>query len=101
NKDALEKLFKADIKARIDETAKYIKPGKGTLDQALMFIPSETIYYDVLTEKVGINGRNLLAYAAEKRVTVVGPTTLAAMLQTVAHGLRSFEVPTATEKIRK
>jgi len=100
-RDAYEKLFKADIKGRIDETAKYIKPGKGTLDQALMFIPSETIYYDILTERVGINGRNLLQYAAEKRVTIVGPTTLAAMLQTVAHGLRSIEIHKDTEKIRK
>ena len=98
---SFEKLFKADIKGRIDETAKYIKPGKGTLDQALMFIPSETIYYDILTEKVGINGRNLLQYAAEKKVTIVGPTTLAAMLQTVAHGLRSVEIHKDTEKIRK
>jgi DNA recombination protein RmuC len=100
-KDAYEKLFKTDIKGRIDETSKYIKPGKGTLDQALMFIPSETIYYDILTEKVGINGRNLLQYAAEKKVTIVGPTTLAAMLQTVAHGLRSIEIHKDTEKIRK
>lgn len=100
-KDALEKAFKADIKGRIDETSKYIKPGKGTLDQALMFIPSETIYYDILTEKVGINGRNLLQYAAEKKVTIVGPTTLAAMLQTVAQGLRSIEIHKDTEKIRK
>lgn len=101
HKAALEKLFKSDIKSRIDETAKYIKPGKGTLDQALMFIPSETIYYDILTEKVGINGRNLLQYAAEKKVTIVGPTTLSAMLQTVAHGLRSIEIHKDTEKIRK
>ncbi|MFZ2544996.1 MAG: DNA recombination protein RmuC [Candidatus Saccharimonadales bacterium] len=100
-KTAFEKLFRNDIKGRIDETAKYIKPGKGTLDQALMFIPSETIYYDILTERVGINGRNLLAYAADKKVTIVGPTTLAAMLQTVAHGLRSIEIHKDTEKIRK
>ncbi len=100
-KESYEKLFKADIKGRIDETAKYIKPGKGTLDQALMFIPSETIYYDILTEKVGVNGRNLLQYAAEKKVTIVGPTTLSAMLQTVAQGLRSIEIHKDTEKIRK
>lgn len=100
-RDVLERSFKNDIKGRIDETSKYIKPGKGTLDQALMFIPSETIYYDILTEKVGVNGRNLLQYAAEKKVTIVGPTTLAAMLQTVAHGLRSIEIHKDTEKIRK
>lgn len=100
-REVLEKAFKTDIKNRIDETSKYIKPGKGTLDQALMFIPSETIYYDILTEKVGINGRNLLAYAGEKKVTIVGPTTLSAMLQTIAQGLRSIEIHKDTEKIRK
>lgn len=100
-KEVYEKLFKADIKGRIDETSKYIQPGKGTLDQALMFIPSETIYYDILTERVGINGRNLLQYAAEKKVTIVGPTTLSAMLQTIAQGLRSIEIHKDTEKIRK
>lgn len=100
-KDALEKQFKLDIKGRIDETSKYIKPGKGTLDQALMFIPSETIYYDILTERVGISGRNLLQYAAEKKVTIVGPTTLLAMLQTISQGLRSIEIHKDTEKIRK
>jgi DNA recombination protein RmuC len=100
-KEALERMFKADIKSRIDETSKYIQPGKSTLDQALMFIPSETIYYDILTERVGINGRNLLQYAAEKRVTIVGPTTLSAMLQTIAQGLRSIEIHKDTEKIRK
>jgi len=100
-KEVLEKLFKTDIKNRIDETSKYIQPGKGTLDQALMFIPSETIYYDILTERVGINGRNLLQYAAEKKVTIVGPTTLSAMLQTIAQGLRSIEIHRDTEKIRK
>src|SRR5665213_322452 len=43
---ALERAFKEDLKRRIDETAKYINTNKGTLDQALMFIPSEAIYYD-------------------------------------------------------
>src|SRR3989338_7283370 len=82
---ALERAFKEDLKRRIDETAKYIKHGKGTLDQALMFIPSEAIYYDLLANKVGfagVSGRNLMQYAAvEKRVTTVGPSTLTAMVQ--------------------
>src|SRR5882724_9940075 len=70
----LERAFKEDLKRRIDETAKYINPGKGTLDQALMFIPSEAIYYDLLANKVGlgnVSGRNLIQYASEKKVTVV------------------------------
>jgi DNA recombination protein RmuC len=103
-KEALERVFKTDIKARIDETAKYIMPGKGTLDQALMFIPSEAIYYDLLANKVGlgaVSGRNLIQYAGEKKVTIVGPSTLSAMLQTIMQGLRSIEIHKDTEKIRK
>ncbi len=103
-RDSLEKSFKTDIKTRIDETAKYILPGKGTLDQALMFIPSEAIYYDLLANKVGVggvSGRNLIQYASEKKVTIVGPSTLSAMLQTIMQGLRSMEIHKDTEKIRK
>ena len=101
----IEKAFREDLKRRIDETAKYILPGKGTLDQALMFIPSEAIYYDLLANKVGltgISGRNLLQYAsAEKKVTIVGPSTLSAMLQIIVQGLRSIEIHRDTEQIRK
>ncbi len=102
---SLERAFKEDLKKRIDETAKYVKPGKGTLDQALMFIPSEAIYYDLLANKVGlggVSGRNLMQYAAaDKKVTIVGPSTLSAMLQTIVQGLRSIEIHKDTEKIRK
>lgn len=100
----LTRAFKEDVKKRIDETSKYIKPGRGTLDQALMFIPSEAIYYDLLANKVGVgnvSGRNLMQYAVEKKVTIVGPSTLSAMLQTIAQGLRSIEIHKDTEKIRK
>ena len=103
-RESLAKLFKEDLKRRIDETSKYINPGKGTLDQALMFIPSEAIYYDLLANKVGlgnVSGRNLIQYASEKKVTIVGPSTLSAMLQTIVQGLRSIEIHKDTEKIRK
>jgi DNA recombination protein RmuC len=104
DKQALERAFKEDVKKRVDETAKYIMPGKGTLDQALMFIPSEAIYYDLLANKVGaagVNTKNLMQYAVGKKVTIVGPSTLSAMLQTIAQGLRSIEIHKDTEKIRK
>lgn len=105
DKPALEKSFKEDLKKRIDETAKYIQPKKGTLEQALMFIPSEAIYYDLLANKVGesgVNGRDLMQYAAvDKRVTIVGPSTLSAMLQIVSQGLSSLEIQKDTEIIRK
>lgn len=105
DRPALEKIFKDDLKKRIDETAKYINARKGTLGQALMFIPSEAIYYDLLANKVGaggVNGRDLMQYAAvDKRVTIVGPSTLSAMLQIIAQGLNSLEIQKDTEIIRK
>ena len=104
-KPALERAFKEDLKRRIDETSKYIKTNKGTLDQALMFIPSEAIYYDLLANKVGltgVSGRNLMQYAAvDKKVTIVGPSTLSAMLQVIVQGLRSIEIQKDTDTIRK
>ena len=105
DRPALERAFKEDLKKRIDEAAKYIKPGRGTLDQVLMFIPSEGIYYDLLANKVGltgVSGRNLMQYAsADKKVTIVGPSTLAAMLQIIVQGLRSIDIHKDTEQIRK
>ncbi len=104
-RDAFGKVFKEDLKKRIDETAKYIQPKKGTLDQALMFIPSEAIYYDLLANKVGasgVSGRDLMQYAAvEKRVVIVGPSTLSAMMQVIVQGLKSLEIQKDTEVIRK
>ncbi|MCH8136023.1 MAG: DNA recombination protein RmuC [Proteobacteria bacterium] len=83
----LEKEFKNDLKKRIDETAKYIKPQEGTLDFAFMFIPSEAVYYDLLINKIGavkVNTVSLIEYAAgQKKVMVVSPTTFLAYLQTV------------------
>lgn len=102
---ALERAFKEDLKRRIDETSKYINTNKGTLDQALMFIPSEAIYYDLLANKVGmgnVSGRSLMQYAAkDKKVTIVGPSTLSAMLQVIVQGMRGLEIHKDTEKIRK
>ncbi|HSX31836.1 MAG TPA: DNA recombination protein RmuC, partial [Candidatus Saccharimonadales bacterium] len=48
------RAFKTDLKNRIDETSKYIRPKDGTMDYAFMFIPSEAIYYDLLVNKVGV-----------------------------------------------
>src|SRR3989338_5773974 len=53
SKIELEKSFKQDLKNRIDETSKYVKPEEGTMDFAFMFIPAEAIYYDLLINKVG------------------------------------------------
>jgi DNA recombination protein RmuC len=104
-REAYEKEFKNDLKKRIDETSKYIKPAKGTMDFAFMFIPAEAIYYDLLVNEVGavkINTRSLIDYAfKEKRVIIVSPTTFAAYLQTVMQGLRALKIEEQTKEIIK
>jgi DNA recombination protein RmuC len=98
----LERAFKADLKARIDETAKYIKPSEKTLDFAFMFIPSEAIYYDLLVGKIGIVHRDLIEYAfKEKKVVIVSPTSFLAYLQTVLQGLRAMQIEESAQEIKK
>jgi DNA recombination protein RmuC len=96
-----ESAFFEDLKRRIDETGKYIKPEEGTLDFAFMFIPSEVIYYDLLNRKVGVRGDvSLIEYAfTKKRVIIVSPTTLLAYLQTVVYGLKALHIEESAKKI--
>jgi DNA recombination protein RmuC len=104
-KAALEKEFKNDLKLRIDETAKYIRPQEGTLPFAFMFIPAEGIYYDLLVNEVGsikVNTRNLIDYAyMEKKVIIVSPTTFSAYLMSVLHGFRAFKIEEKAVEIGK
>ncbi|HOZ36336.1 MAG TPA: DNA recombination protein RmuC [bacterium] len=104
-KKALEKEFKNDLKKRIDETAKYIRPTEDTLDFAFMFIPAEGIYYDLLINEVGavkVDTGGLIDYAfKEKKVIIVSPTTFAAYLQTVLQGLRALQIEESAKEIRK
>jgi DNA recombination protein RmuC len=104
-REKLEKLFKQDLKNRIDETSKYVRPGEGTMDFAFMFIPSEAIYYDLLVNKVGavkISTRDLITYAfREKHVIIVSPTSFLAYLQTVLQGLRALQIEESAKEIKK
>ena len=99
----MEKLFKMDLKTRIDETSKYIKPAEKTMDFAFMFIPSEAIYYDLLINKVGavqVNTRDLIEYAfKERHVIIVSPTSFLAYLQTVLQGLRALQIEESAKDI--
>jgi len=104
-RETLVKAFKSDLKNRIDETSKYIRPNEDTMDFAFMFIPSEAIYYDLLVNKVGstnTSARDLLEYAfKEKGVIIVSPTTFLAYLQTVLQGLRSLQIEEQAKEIQK
>lgn len=90
------KKIRDDLKKRIDETSKYIRPEEKTMDFAFMFIPSESLYYDLLIGTVGTSGatsRDLIEYAfRDKKVIIVSPTSFMAYLQTVLQGLRSLQI---------
>lgn len=106
NKIEKEKFLakvRTDLKNRIDETGKYIRPGEKTMDFAFMFIPSESLYYDLLIGGVG-NGsssRDLIEYAfRDKKVIIVSPTSFMAYLQTVLQGLRSLQIEEQAKDIQ-
>ncbi len=102
---AAQRQFKEDLKKRIDETAKYIKPKEGTLPFAFMFIPAEGIYYDLLVNRIGgadVNARNMVDYAMnDKKVIIVSPTTFYAYLQSVLYGFNAFKIEKNAEEIQK
>jgi len=104
-KGEMEKIFKQDLKNRIEETAKYIRPDEGTMDFAFMFIPSEGIYYDLLVNQVGgikISTSDLIEYAfKQKKVIIVSPTSFYAYLQTVMQGLRALKIEESAQEIIK
>lgn len=104
-KEKLEKLFVSNLKDRITETSKYIKPSLGTVDFAFMFIPHEAIYYDLLINKIGVlkeDSESLIQRAASKyHVIIVSPTSFLAYLQTVLQGLKALQIEEQAKDIVK
>lgn len=102
DKAQYEKVFLNDLKLRITETAKYIRPTEKTTDFAFMFIPHEGIYYDLLSNKVGAGEDNLIQRAAGTyKVIIVSPTSFLAYLQTVMQGLKAMEIEEKAQDIIK
>jgi DNA recombination protein RmuC len=106
HKPEREKLLakvRSDLKNRIDETSKYVRPNENTMDFAFMFIPSESLYYDLLIGDVGTgsSARDLIEYAfRDKKVIIVSPTSFMAYLQTVLQGLRSLQIEEQAKDIQ-
>lgn len=102
-REALLAKVRADLKGRIDETSKYIRPDEHTMDFAFMFIPSESLYYDLLIGDVGTGAgaRDLVEYAfRDRKVIIVSPTSFMAYLQTVLQGLRSLQIEQQAKEIQ-
>lgn len=86
------RAFARDVRTRVDEIArKYILPDEGTFDFALMYVPAENVYYEIII-KDDADGESIAAYALERRVIPVSPNSLYAYLQVIALGLRGLRI---------
>ncbi|MCM8771436.1 MAG: DNA recombination protein RmuC [Candidatus Omnitrophica bacterium] len=95
-KNIYRKKFIQDVKARIDEIAKkYILPDENTYDFAMMYVPAENVYYEMIIKE------DLLSYALSKRVIPVSPNTFYAYLQVICLGLKGLEVERNAMQILK
>jgi len=103
-REKLERALANDLKMRVQETAKYVRPEEGTMDFAFMFIPHEAIYYDLLINKISTGGEeseSIIQRAAGKyHVIIVSPTSFLAYLQTVLQGLRALNIEEQAKEIR-
>ena len=104
NQDSKKKAkaeFTRSVKARIDEISKkYIRPQENTFDFALMYIPSESVYYEILTND-SKKGYELFDYAMKSRVIPVSPNTFYAYLMAVVYGLKGMKIEEQAESIIK
>ncbi len=90
--DEARRAFVTAVKTHTDSIAKkYILPAENTLDLALMFVPSESVYYELL-QSADSKGQQLDAYCREKRIVAVSPNTLYAHLCVIAMGLRGMQI---------
>ncbi len=85
-RQSARKAFIRDVRRRIDETAKYIRPDAGTFEFAMMYIPAENVYYEILS------AGDLFDHALERHVIPVSPNSFFAYLNIIVFGLRGLEI---------
>lgn len=96
----VRRIFARDVKARVDEIAgKYILPDEGTFDFALMYIPAENVYYEVIVKDEPGDGESLAAYALQRKVIPVSPNSFYAYLQAIVLGLKGLQIERNAQEI--
>lgn len=98
--DAALRAFARDVRGHVDDiAAKYLAPDDGALDVAFMYIPSESVFHEVVVGGLDIGGLALAGYALRKRIVPVSPSTLNAYLSVVRMGLRGFQLQESAREI--
>ena len=99
NKDMYRKQFLSDVKKKIDEiSSKYLLPSEGTTDMALMYVPAETVYYEIINSIKEVDIPN---YARSKKVILVSPNTFMLSISAINHWFRDIQVTKQTQDIIK
>jgi DNA recombination protein RmuC len=97
----VRRAFARDVKARVDEIAKrYIRPDEGTFDFALMYVPAEHVYYEIVARDRVDDDEAPAAYALSRRVIPVSPNSLYAYLQVIVLGLRGLAIERDAREIQ-
>lgn len=95
-----KRAFLQQVRRHIDAVGRYVSPADGTIDFAVMYIPSESVYYDlVLRDEEG--EPDLRAYCADRKVIPASPNTLLAYLQVVALGVRGLAMQERTRELQQ
>jgi len=97
DRESYRKEFTKDVMKRIDEIAsKYILPDEGTTEQAVMYVPSESIYYELIT-----NNQKVVEYSNQKKVVLSSPNTITFLLKTILIAYKQTQLnKSATEILR-
>jgi len=101
-KDIARAAFVRDVKARIDEIAtKYILPDEGTLDYAMMYVPAEAVYYEMINPSSPMRKEDITGYAWNKKIVVTSPNQLYLHLKTIEHWFHDVQMSRQTQEIIK
>jgi DNA recombination protein RmuC len=93
-----ESAFAADVATHIGDVAKrYVVPDEGTFDFAVMYVPAEGVYAEML--RLGHRGRPLWEVAIESHVVPMSPLTMYGYLQTILYGLKCFQIEEDAQRI--
>lgn len=97
DKEIFRKNFYSDVKKKIDEIAsKYILPSEGTTDLALMYVPAETVYYELINN---IKDVDIPAYARGKKIFMVSPNTFALSVSAIMHWFKDVQFSKQTKEV--